>query len=122
LVLSDRMDGPWLERADGFPEGGYIFAVIDGKQRIETLRDWFGGDLNRRHHGPDHHRGAHREYPRALERREVPPRRAQCPRHDRPPHGRLDVADREDLLEVRPRRGGVPREGAVARRAHRLGP
>lgn len=45
LVLSDRMDGPWPERADGFPEGGYIFAVIDGKQRIETLRDWFGGDL-----------------------------------------------------------------------------
>ena len=46
VIINDRLFGPWPDGGpDGTPLGGYSYAVIDGKQRIETAIAWFGGDL-----------------------------------------------------------------------------
>lgn len=46
IIINDRLFGPWLDGGpDGTPLGGYSYAVIDGKQRVETAIAWFGGDL-----------------------------------------------------------------------------
>lgn len=44
IVINDRIFGPWPN--EGYkPKGGFSYAVIDGKQRIETARLWFNGEL-----------------------------------------------------------------------------
>ena len=46
VIVNDRFTANWpLNPADSLPEGGFMFAVIDGKQRIETARMWLAGDL-----------------------------------------------------------------------------
>lgn len=45
IIINDRLFGPWPNDLGGLPEGGYCYAVVDGKQRIETARAWFAGDL-----------------------------------------------------------------------------
>lgn len=46
VIINDRIFGPWPNGGpDGTPLGGYSYAVIDGKQRIETAIAWFGGAL-----------------------------------------------------------------------------
>lgn len=44
VVINDRIFGPWPSDRNG-PLGGYAYAVIDGKQRIETAIAWFNGEL-----------------------------------------------------------------------------
>lgn len=44
LVINDRGDVGWAEGPLGLDEPFY--AVIDGKQRIETMIAWFGGELS----------------------------------------------------------------------------
>ncbi len=39
IVINDRLTGSW-PRTDKGPEGGYCYAVIDGRQRIETAMAW----------------------------------------------------------------------------------
>lgn len=46
VVVNDRIFGPWAGGGpNGTPEGGFCYAVIDGKQRIETAVAWFEGEL-----------------------------------------------------------------------------
>jgi Protein of unknown function DUF262 len=45
VIINDRMSGSWATLPDGFPAGGALWAVIDGKQRIETAVAWFYGLL-----------------------------------------------------------------------------
>lgn len=46
VILNDRIFGPWPDGGpNGTPAGGYTYAAIDGKQRIETAVAWFAGDL-----------------------------------------------------------------------------
>lgn len=45
VIVNKRFDGNWPCQNDGWPVGGYEFAVIDGKQRIETAIAWFGDEL-----------------------------------------------------------------------------
>lgn len=46
VIINDRIFGPWPDGGpNGTPEGGYTYAVIDGKQRIETAIAWFTGSL-----------------------------------------------------------------------------
>lgn len=46
IIINDRLFGPWPNGGpDGTPMGGYSYAVIDGKQRIETAMAWFSGNL-----------------------------------------------------------------------------
>lgn len=46
VIINDRLFGPWPDGGpDGTPLGGYSYAVIDGKQRIETAMAWFSGNL-----------------------------------------------------------------------------
>lgn len=42
IILNDRMGGGWPINHDA---GEPIYAVIDGKQRLSTLRLWFAGSL-----------------------------------------------------------------------------
>lgn len=44
IVINDRIFGPWPDDRSG-PIGGFAYAAIDGKQRIETAMAWFGGAL-----------------------------------------------------------------------------
>lgn len=44
VVINDRIFGPWPSDRNG-PFGGYAYAVIDGKQRIEAAIAWFSGAL-----------------------------------------------------------------------------
>lgn len=46
VIVNKRLDGNWPCQDDGWPVGGYEFAVIDGKQRIETAIAWFGNELS----------------------------------------------------------------------------
>lgn len=46
VIINDRIFGPWPDGGpNGTPAGGYTYAAIDGKQRIETAVAWFSGDL-----------------------------------------------------------------------------
>lgn len=46
VIISDRFTHLWpFDKATGLPEGGFMLAVVDGKQRIETAQMWFAGDL-----------------------------------------------------------------------------
>lgn len=45
IIINDRLFGPWPDGEDGLPAGGFLYAAIDGKQRIETAIAWFSGDL-----------------------------------------------------------------------------
>lgn len=45
IIVNDRLFGPWPDGEDGLPEGGFVYAAIDGKQRIETAIAWFSGAL-----------------------------------------------------------------------------
>lgn len=45
IIINDRLFGPWPDDADGLPVGGFDYAAIDGKQRIETAIAWFAGEL-----------------------------------------------------------------------------
>lgn len=46
VIINDRISGAWPDGGpDGTPQGGYSYAIIDGKQRIETAITWFDGDL-----------------------------------------------------------------------------
>lgn len=46
VVINDRIFGPWAGGGpDGTPAGGFCYAVVDGKQRIETAIAWFESDL-----------------------------------------------------------------------------
>lgn len=46
VVVNDRIFGPWAGGGpNGTPEGGFCYAVVDGKQRIETAIAWFASDL-----------------------------------------------------------------------------
>lgn len=46
VIINDRIFGPWPDGGpNGTPQGGYTYAAIDGKQRIETAIAWFEGDL-----------------------------------------------------------------------------
>lgn len=46
VIINDRIFGPWPDGGpNGTPTGGFIYSVIDGKQRIETAIAWFQGDL-----------------------------------------------------------------------------
>jgi hypothetical protein len=44
VVVNDRIFGAWPKDRTG-PIGGWAYAVIDGKQRIETAVAWFTGQL-----------------------------------------------------------------------------
>lgn len=46
IIINDRLFGPWPGGGpDGTPAGGSCYAVIDGKQRIETAIAWFEDEL-----------------------------------------------------------------------------
>lgn len=45
IILNDRFWGPWPKDNNRMPVGGYGFAVVDGKQRIETAVAWFDDEL-----------------------------------------------------------------------------
>ena len=46
IIINDRLFGPWPDGGpDGTPQGGYSYSIIDGKQRVETAMEWFGGRL-----------------------------------------------------------------------------
>ena len=46
VIINDRFTHLWpFDKATGLPEGGFMLAVVDGKQRIETAQMWFAGDL-----------------------------------------------------------------------------
>jgi len=44
VVINDRLFGSWPRDRTG-PLGGFAYAVIDGKQRIETAIAWFAGEF-----------------------------------------------------------------------------
>jgi len=44
VVVNDRIFGSWPRDRTG-PLGGFAYAVIDGKQRIETAIAWFAGEF-----------------------------------------------------------------------------
>lgn len=46
IILNDRTNPAWPTGAEGHPQGGFLYGVIDGKQRIETAMEWFGGHLS----------------------------------------------------------------------------
>jgi hypothetical protein len=43
VIINDRMSIAWTERHGEIREGRALWAVIDGKQRIETAAMWFAG-------------------------------------------------------------------------------
>jgi hypothetical protein len=47
ILVNDRGTWRWQEQNDGedVRASGYVYAAIDGKQRIETAIAWFGDDL-----------------------------------------------------------------------------
>ena len=47
VIINNRGDdhSGWPKDADGVPDGGHYYAVIDGKQRIEAAKAWFTGEL-----------------------------------------------------------------------------
>lgn len=47
LVLNYRGTSGWREANGTSPreDGGSAYVLIDGKQRVETVRDWYGDDL-----------------------------------------------------------------------------
>lgn len=46
VIINDRIFGSWPDGGpNGTPAGGFTYAAIDGKQRIETAVAWFAGDL-----------------------------------------------------------------------------
>ena len=44
VVINDRIFGSWPKDRSG-PIGGFAYAVVDGKQRIETAIAWFAGEF-----------------------------------------------------------------------------
>ncbi|MGV8847221.1 DUF262 domain-containing protein [Tessaracoccus sp.] len=44
IVVNDRSKHAWADQT-GYPTDGRFIAVIDGRQRVETARAWFDGDL-----------------------------------------------------------------------------
>lgn len=44
IIINDRIFGLWPSDSSG-PVGGYAYAAIDGKQRIETAIAWFAGQF-----------------------------------------------------------------------------
>jgi Protein of unknown function DUF262 len=45
IIINDRMGLAWTDENGDFKAGNAHWAVIDGKQRIETAAMWFAGDL-----------------------------------------------------------------------------
>lgn len=45
VIINDRFTDAWPTDAERMPLGGYVYAVVDGKQRIETAIAWFAGDF-----------------------------------------------------------------------------
>lgn len=45
VIINDRLNRSWPADQDGFPVGGHLYAVVDGKQRIESATLWFEGKL-----------------------------------------------------------------------------
>lgn len=46
VVINDRSTSAWKQNTgDDVYESGKIWAVVDGKQRIETARQWFNDEL-----------------------------------------------------------------------------
>jgi hypothetical protein len=44
IIANDRATPAWPHTPDG-PAGGYYYAVIDGKQRLETMIAWYASEL-----------------------------------------------------------------------------
>lgn len=44
IILNDRIFGSWPKTSGG-PVGGFAYAVIDGKQRLEAAIAWFNSNL-----------------------------------------------------------------------------
>lgn len=45
VTINDRLNGVWPTTAQGLPVDGFCYAVVDGRQRIETAQGWFDGSL-----------------------------------------------------------------------------
>src|SRR4051812_12326951 len=47
VILNRRDNRQWRENTgqDVYGPGGFVWGVVDGKQRIETARMWFNGEL-----------------------------------------------------------------------------
>lgn len=45
LILNYRGSGAWTKVNGELPASEPAYAVVDGKQRVETVRLWFSGDL-----------------------------------------------------------------------------
>ena len=45
IIVNDRINGTWTDVNGEIPAGEPFWSVIDGKQRLETVRLWFHGEL-----------------------------------------------------------------------------